>query len=141
MTSGSGDDYWKGTTWDVCGDKLTALTKSLRKGADKKLPVPKLAMFDKETLKPQETCIDQSWNQKIVKGGCSKGELTKLGQEQVCELCFIRFHIHSTCEHLCSYSEQPIEVFIISCAKLSGFMQLEQFSCILFMKVVWSSCS
>lgn len=79
----SNEEYWKGTTWDVCGDKLESLTKSLRKGAEKKLPVPNLAVFDKVSLKPQETCIDQSWDHKVIKGGCTKGELTKLGQEQV----------------------------------------------------------
>jgi lysophosphatidic acid phosphatase type 6 len=77
------DEYWKGTTWDVCGEKLEALTKSLRKGTEKTLPVPNIAVLDKETLKLQETCIDQSWDAKIIKGGCSQGELTKLGQEQV----------------------------------------------------------
>ena len=77
------DEYWKGTKWDVCGDRLEALTKSLRRGAERGLPVPNLAVFDKETLKPQEKCIDQSWEKKIMPGGCSKGELTKLGQEQV----------------------------------------------------------
>jgi hypothetical protein len=77
------DEFWRGTTWDVCGAKLEALTKCLRKGAEKKLPFPKLAVVDKDTLKPQEKCIDQSWDEKIIQGGCSKGELTILGQEQV----------------------------------------------------------
>ena len=81
------DEYWKGTKWDVCGDRLEALTKSLRRGAERGLPVPNLAVFDKETLKPQEKCIDQSWEKKIMPGGCSKGELTKLGQEQVHSAC------------------------------------------------------
>jgi lysophosphatidic acid phosphatase type 6 len=77
------DEYWKDTNWNVCGEKLEALTKSLRKGAEKTLPVPNLAVFEKETLKLQDTSIDQSWDAKIIKGGCSQGELTVLGQEQV----------------------------------------------------------
>lgn len=77
------DKYWKNTNWDVCGNKLESLLTALRKGSDKKLPFPDLDVYDKETLKREEKCIDQAWDLKIVQGGCSKGELTKLGQQQV----------------------------------------------------------
>lgn len=80
------DKFWKNTNWDVCGNKLESLLMSLRKGSDKKLPFPDLDVYDKDTLKPEEKCIDQAWDLKVMQGGCSKGELTKLGQQQAVSL-------------------------------------------------------
>lgn len=59
--------YWEGTRWDVCGEAFAKAPLTVR---------------DHDTGEAQPECID---GDKLTHydGGCTRGELTKLGQVQV----------------------------------------------------------
>lgn len=77
--------YWDGSIWDDCGDAYTHAVAALRRseGLGAQGSLPGLHVFDKRTKQPQEEFID---GERLVyyQGGCTRGELTKVGQRQVC---------------------------------------------------------
>lgn len=60
--------HWEGTKWDVCRSK----TK-----------LPELRVHDHDSGEATPQCIDGD-NLVHYSGGCTRGELTSLGQSQVC---------------------------------------------------------
>lgn len=94
--------YWEGSVWEDCGDAYGHAVAALRgeEHRSSTVDLPKMNVFDKHTQKPQVTCIDGE-NLVHYPGGCTRGELTKVGQRQVCTTCRSAYRMlspgHQTC--------------------------------------------
>lgn len=98
----SSDAYWKGTSWNVCGERYEALVKSLRRGSEKKQPLLPLSVVDRISKEPKERSIDEALaTEGLYPGGCSKGELTKLGQERVKRVPLLYIDVQHGCCMYC----------------------------------------
>ena len=71
-------NFWQGTVWDVCGSAF---------------PQPPLQVSDAHTGASRPECIDAELIH--YDGGCTRGELTLLGQVQVLPLiCMLCVAVH-----------------------------------------------
>lgn len=79
--------YWEGSVWDGCGDAFGHAVAALRGVKDRgsRVDLPRMKVFDKHTQQRQESYIDGE-NLVHYPGGCTRGELTKVGQRQVCSI-------------------------------------------------------